>query len=372
MTKKNIGLLTMHRVVNFGSVLQAYATQEIVNRLGYSCTIIDYLYPNSIHHGDKEKWAILVGIYRWMMQWVHGCPGKKQEEGFKQFRERYLHTTQYFPTYESLQKKPPQFDTYLLGSDQTWNTRHIGHDDTFLLSFTDSPHKVAYAPSAARNALSKKYVGAFKKYISKFKAISVREKNTQTLIETLLGEKPPIMLDPTLLLTKEDWHQIGNASCFKVKKSPFILVYVLRYSFYPYPLATELIQKIYEKYGYHLVLIRYSMREKLSVHDYENLYEGIAPEDFVYLFEQASFVVTTSFHGTAFAVNNNKPFYAIYNPELADDRIISLLREIGLEDRALSVNQPVPSINDSIDYDSVNQKLDKLRNRAYNFFKQNL
>lgn len=372
MRIKNIGLLTMHRVVNFGSVLQAYATQEVIRRLGYSCTIIDYQYPNSIHHSDKEKWSILVNVYRWIMQWKHGWPEKKQKEGFRQFRSHYLCTTQYFPTYESLQKDPPLFDTYLLGSDQTWNVRHIGHDDTFLLSFTNSPRKVAYAPSAARNTLPEEDKATFKKYIPKFKAISVRERNTQQLIKSLLGEDPPVMLDPTLLLTKEDWGQIGKTSSYKVKKEPFILVYVLRYSFYPYPLATKLIQQVYEKYGCHLVLIRYSMREKLGIHDYENLYEGIAPEDFVYLFEQASFVITTSFHGTAFAINNNKPFYAIYDPKLSDDRIISLLREVGLEDRAISIHQSVPLINDRIDYASVNHKLNELRNQAYNFLRQNL
>ncbi len=370
--KKTVGLLTMHRVVNFGSVLQAYATQAVLERLGYSCTIIDYQYPNKMHHGDKEKWPWLVAIYREIMQWLHGRPAKKQHSGFESFREKYLHTAGYYPTYESLQKNPPQFDTFLLGSDQTWNVRHIGHDDTFLLSFTDSKNKVSYAPSAARSTVDGEYIEAFKRYIPQFKAISVREKNTQQLVKGLTGKEPPILPDPTLLLDKEDWKKIGNSARFKVKKSPFILVYVLRYSFYPYPLATKLIKKVYEKYGYHLVIIRYSMREKLGIKDYENLYEGIAPEDFVALFEQASFVVTTSFHGTAFAINNNKPFYAIYDPNLADDRIISLLREVGLEDRAVSIHDAAPEVTDAIDYHAVNIKLDAMRKKACQFLTDNL
>lgn len=370
--KKGVGLLTMHRVVNFGSVLQAYATQQVLERLGYSCQLIDYQYPNTIHHGDKEKWPVLLNIYRWMMQWIHGRPGKKQADGFRRFREKYLKTTVYYPTYESLQENPPLFDSYLLGSDQTWNVRHIGHDDTFLLSFTDSPNKVSYAASAARSTLPEEYIKAFKKYIPRFKAISVREGNSQQLVLGLTGNKPPVMPDPTLLLNEMDWSRIGRISRFKAKKAPYILVYVLRYSFYPYPLATELIRRIYEKYGYHLVLIRYSMREKLGINDYENLYEGIAPEDFVSLFENASFVVTTSFHGTAFAINHNKPFYAIYDPELADDRIISLLKEVGLEDRAVPIHQSAPVIDSDIDYSRVNARLDEMRNKAFDFLKTNL
>ena len=370
--KKKVGLLTMHRVINFGSVLQAYATQEVLERLGFACNLIDYQYPNTIHNSDKEKWPILIGIYRGIMQILHGRPEKVQKDGFIQFRKKYLRTTQYYPTYESLQMNPPAFDSYLLGSDQTWNIRHIGHDDTFLLSFTDSVNKVSYAPSAARSVLDVDYAGAFKKYIPMFKAISVREKNTQQLIKGLIGIEPPIMPDPTLLLTKEDWKKIGRTSRFEVRKTPYILVYVLRYSFYPYPLATELIRKVYEKLGYHLVIIRYSMREKLNIKDSENLYEGIAPEDFVALFEKASFVITTSFHGTAFAINNRKPFYSIYDPDLADDRIIGLLRELGMEDRAVSIHDAAPDIDTDINYIEVNKKLDLLRNKAFNFLKDNL
>jgi 4-hydroxy-L-threonine phosphate dehydrogenase PdxA len=114
------------------------------------------------------------------------------------------------------------------------------------------------------------------------------------------------------------------------------------------------------------------MREELGIYDYENLYEGIAPEDFVSLFANASFVITTSFHGTAFAINYNKPFYAIYDPDLADDRIISLLRLLGIEDRAVSIHQKLSEVNSRIDYRQVNDKLNSLKNDAFQFLRENL
>lgn len=369
---KNIGLLTMHRVYNFGSVLQAFALQKVIEKLGYKCTLIDYQYPNNVHPTDKENKNLILKFIRYILAIKHGRPDKKMRMGIDLFRLNNLKMSDYYPDYDSLHQNPPVFDTYVLGSDQTWNVRHIAHDDTFLLSFVNKGKKVSYASSAARKTIPQDYFDVFRKYLSKFDAISVRERNTQTLVERLIGIKPPIILDPTLLLDRQDWHHIALKSKFHVKRSPYILVYILRYSFYPYPLATEIIRNLYKKYGYHLILIRYSMRERLGFRDYENLYEGIAPEDFVALFENASFVVTTSFHGTAFAINYNKPFYSIYDPELDDDRIISLLNQLGLQGRGLSIHENSPILSGDVDYSIANERLNELRKESLDYLNTNL
>ena len=372
LLKKNIGILTMHRVNNFGSVLQAFALQKVIENLDCNCVLIDYQYPNNIHSEDKENKSQFLKIIRFIMSLLHGRPDKKRKMGIDKFRTNYFKLSEYFCDYDSLHHNPPPFDTYVLGSDQTWNVRHIAHDDSFLLSFVKTGRKISYASSAARKSITRDYYDSFRYYLSQFDAISVRESNTQKLIECLIGIKPPILLDPTLLLDSMDWHQIAKTSKFQVKKTPYILVYILRYSFYPYPLATEVIRKLYKKYGCHLVIIRYSMRERLGIRDYENLYEGIAPEDFVALFENASFVITTSFHGTAFSINYNKPFYSIYNPESDDDRIISLLNQLGLQDRGLSIREKAPDLHDHIDYSIANNKLNKLRKESLDYLIHNL
>lgn len=370
--KKKIGILTMHRVYNFGSVLQAFALQKVIERLGYDCKLIDYQYPNRIHPTDKDNKSKLLKRVRCIMSIIHGRPDKKMRIGIDSFRINFLGLSEYYSDYESLHNNPPSFDTYVLGSDQTWNIRHIARDDSFLLSFVKKGRKISYASSAARKNIPQDYYKVFKNFLSQFDAISVREKNTQSLIECLVGIKPPILLDPTLLLASQDWHQIAMKSKFKVKKSPYILVYVLRYSFYPYPLVTEVIRKLYEKYRYHMVLIRYSMRERLGLRDYENLYEGIAPEDFVDLFENSSFVVTTSFHGTAFAINFNKPFYSIYDSESDDDRIRSLLNQLNLQDRGLSIHEKIPVLDDNINYSDANARLIELREEGIRYLQNQL
>lgn len=371
-TIKSIGLLTTHRVYNFGSVLQAFALQKVIERIGFNCTLINYQFPNKIHATDKENRNPFLKVIRYIMSIKHGRPDKKMQMGIDIFRLNNLKMSVYYPDYDSLHQNPPVFDTYVLGSDQTWNVRHIAHDDTFLLSFANKGKKVSYASSAARKTIPQDYYDVFRNNLSQFDAISVRERNTQTLVERLIGIKPPILLDPTLLLDKQDWHHIALKSKYQVKRSPYILVYILRYSFYPYPLATEIIRNLYKKFGYHLVLIRYSMRERLGLRDYENLYEGIAPEDFVALFENASFVVTTSFHGTAFAINYNKPFYTIYDPESDDDRIISLLNQLGLQGRGLSIHENSPILSGDVDYSIANERLNELRKESLDYLNTNL
>lgn len=367
--KKTVGLLTMHRVVNFGSVLQAYATQVAIEKLGYDCELINYKYPNSIHQGDYS--SVLLRFIRLLMEIRYGFPGYRQRRAFAQFRNKYLKLSKDYPTRESLINDIPTYDTYVVGSDQTWNVRHIGSDDTFLLSFVPKDkHKISYSSSAARRELPQEYIESFKKNLLEFDSISVRESHTQALIGDLINKDVPITLDPTLLLNENDWQIIADTSKLKIKK-PFILVYILKYSFSPYPIATEIIRKVHEQYQMPVVAIRYSARENLGIKDVIDLHEGIGPEDFVWLFMNASFVVTTSFHGTVFSINLKKAFYSIYDSSIEDDRIYSILQLLGAESCGVDISKGFVSSNPIVD-DEISKALITEREKSIRFLKQNL
>lgn len=367
--KKKIGLLTMHRVVNFGSILQAYATQVVIKKLGYDCEIINYQYPNKIHLEDHT--SFLLKVLKVLMEIRYGFPGKKQRRAFRLFREKYLHQSEYFKTRDDLVERVPEYDTYIVGSDQTWNVRHIGSDDTFLLAFVPTDkRRISYASSAARKELPTLYINSFKQHLSAFNAISVREKHTQELIKNLLGKDVPVTLDPTLLLDANEWQLLARNSKLKIK-TPFILVYILKYSFLPYPTATEVIKDVYDKYHLPIVALRYSARENMGIEDVINLHEGVGPEDFLWLFMNASYVITTSFHGTAFSLNFRRPFYAIYNSSIEDDRIYSLLHLLGAESCGVDVCKGYQSAK-PVDYDKISQTLISERNKSISFLKSNL
>lgn len=353
----------MHRVYNYGSILQAYATQAILTSLGYQCKIIDYQYPNKIH--PKDKVSLFMRYGKCILQIMQGFPEKRKQNKFKKFYKKYLNLTMYYPTKKALERNPPEADIYIVGSDQTWNTRHIGNDTTFLLSFVPKrKQKMSFSSSAARLDLEDKFIDVFKRNLNTFSAISVRETNTQTLIKKLLNKDVPITLDPTLLLDSEKWSFLAKNATVKIKK-PYILVYILKYSFYPYPLATQVIEKVYEETKYHVVCLRYSVRERLRIKDVEYLNESVSPEDFVYLFQHASFVITSSFHGTAFSLVFNKPFYSIVNPAISDDRILSLLNKLGIKERGIAdINN---SIELAMDYTLVNRRLEEEKQKTIKY-----
>lgn len=365
---KKVGLLTMHRVFNYGSILQAYATQKIIETLGHQCEIIDYQYPNKLHQTSAFDIRWLTGL---LLQIKQGFPEWRRRRKFRRFYAKYFHLTKYYPTKESLEQNPPMADTYIVGSDQTWNTRHIKNDTTFLLSFVPAgKKKMSFSCSAARLDYAPAFSAMFTTYINDFSAISVREKNTQVMVRKLLERNAPITLDPTLLLDAKEWSDIASQSEMQVRK-PYILVYVLKYSFYPYPLVTKIIRRIYQLTKYHVVCIRYSAREKLGIGDATYYNESISPEDFVYLFQNASYVVTSSFHGTAFSLIFNKCFFSIVNPESSDDRIMSLLTLLSIPERGISEDKDL-SDNLDIDYEMINEKLEKERNKSIDYLRNNI
>lgn len=370
--KRKIGVLTMHRVINFGSILQTYATQVIIEKLGYDCEFINYQYPNKYHINKNIKKDYILKIIRFFLQIKQGFPGRKQKRMFKDFTNKYLHLSEYYKTQEEILQSPPLYDTYVVGSDQTWNVRHMKGDPIFLLSFTPAQRKkISYAASAARMSIDDKYQKDYIKYLSQFSAISVRETNSQILIKNLINKDASVLIDPTLMLNAQEWSKIAKHSKLKIGR-PYILIYILKYSFNPYPYVTELIRNIYKQLQQHIVIIRYSERENLGINDVTNLYEGIGPCEFAYLFQNASFVITTSFHGTAFSIINQKSFYSLVNPNIDDDRISSLLKILGCENRGINYKDAPNYGYQPLNYNEININLNKERKKAEDFLKNNL
>lgn len=131
---KSVGILTMHRVINYGSVLQAYATQKIVDKLGYKAIIIDYIYPNNYH--IKEKSNIIRSFLSAIYHRIFPTTDDKKTNKIRQFRNKYLNLSpNKYQSPDKLKTKTPLYDIYLVGSDQVWNPIHMKGDGSFLLDF---------------------------------------------------------------------------------------------------------------------------------------------------------------------------------------------------------------------------------------------
>lgn len=369
--KKTVGIITMHQVLNCGSAIQAYALQRVIELFGFQTEIIDYKYPNKYHKSIRKK----IGVFAHFTDKCYTYVAQLYlKQLFKPFYKRFYHLSK--PKYndiKSIKKHPPKYDIYISGSDQVWNPTYIGNDTNFMLDFIDSPNKVAYAGSIANDIIQNRdldqYVLAWKKY----RALSVREEQSARFLSDLCNKKVQFVLDPSLLLTHNDWNQIKSMATVKYDKS-YILVYILGYSFPVYDYANLLIDDVARKTGLDVVLFIYSRshRRKLSF-PYKSI-SKVSPPNFVYLINNASLVITDSFHATAMSINFSRPLYPlIKSKENTDNRIFSLLCSLGIEDWAVEKDtqlNKLPSLNH--DYSYVQEKLNDLRKSSMDYIKNNL
>ena len=368
---KKVGVITMHKVLNYGSALQAYATQYALEKLGVSCEIIDYIFPNKFH--KKNKKTIYARLRHFASELYTGFARIRKQKYFKAFYKEYLKLSG--RTYNSpmeIFSIPPIYDIYMVGSDQTWYVHDEEGDKVFFLSFAPKgAKKISYASSFGPVSAENKRLQQLKSELNDFSALSVRERNGQKIIADLIQKKACICLDPTLLLSKEEWGKLAMKSTLKIQKT-YTLVYVVGY-YNPYPFAVDFIKKVYEQTGLHIVLLFFNKFQELGTKDITHLHNGVSPYDFLSLFQNAALVITTSFHGTAFALNFERPFYSIINDKpTSDDRMLSLLLEVGAENRAIKCNSEISDISLKMDYTPISTKLQEKREDSIMYLEKNL
>lgn len=216
-------------------------------------------------------------------------------------------------------------------------------DDTnFLLSFVRNEKKISYASSFAVDAIPEESKPIYKKYLQQYKHITVRENSGEKIVKELLdGRKAPVVCDPTLLLDQEDYIKIAKKPRLDIH-DPYLLVYILDYMFNPFPEVNNIVRNVAETLGLPVVYIG----GKYTVYDSHCLsIEHIGPCEFIWLFQHAKFVITTSFHGTAFATVFEKPLLAVVKTDNdKDGRLTTLMKKVGNE-------KAITSFTSHVNYD---------------------
>ena len=325
----------MHRVLNFGSALQAYALQQALLKLGYDNEIIDYVFP---HEADVP---LLMRANLFLRKKIYEMRtgaffAKKKESYFKAFRKQFLALSDKTYTRDSMLSDSPAYDLYMTGSDQVWNPLWMKDDTNFLLSFVRDKRKVSYASSFAVDAIPEESKPIYKKYLQEYKHITVRENSGEKIVKELLdGRETPVVCDPTLLLDQEDYIKIAKKPRLDIH-DPYLLVYILDYMFNPFPEVNNIVRNVAETLGLPVVYIG----GKYTVYDSHCLsIEHIGPCEFIWLFQHAKFVITTSFHGTAFATIFDKALLAIVGDNNCNDgRVTTLMNCVGNEKAITSYN----------------------------------
>lgn len=353
-----IGIITIHKLTNFGTALQAFALQKYLQKATRDrIEIIDYVFPNAFHKNKKTIIKIIRGWARLILDYLFEKKYRCNKK-FKEFQNKYFDLSENtYPNVQSLNNNPPLYDIYITGSDQVWNTRTVKNDPSFYLCFAPkNKPKIAFSACFANDSLDDKYKDSIRERLSNYKYIGVREKSAVDIINDLHISKEILIrntCDPTLLLSKEDYKEISSESKINVEGN-YILVYMLMYAFNPYPALENILKKIEDQTGLPIIVIgdrrfRYKGKYKFI--------KGIGPSDFLWLFEHASYVVTSSFHGTMFSLIYRKPFVAI-SPCTGDSRIKDILEEIGLTQNLVFNNNEKTNITITNPYTAnVEQKI---------------
>lgn len=384
-----LSLIGRNYNLNLGAYLQAYALNRTIARLsGKNPTFIDYIpnSPNSSSGISNALRRLPVKIQREglhetvqsikqyspiiLTQYINRIDGttKHRMKCFSRFQREYIPLTE--KTYRNIEELARDFggaseDTlFIVGSDLVWspryNSKYPERLKVYLLSFTSKGIKASYAASVG-DPIPPSLRELYKKHLREFNYISVREKSSAKYLREILPNTDiEVVLDPTALLSKEEWIEIAVPPS-KTPSKPYILVYDIH--------VPNLIPRIRKFARQHdLSIVTYSqsiLRKNESFYPY-------GPQEFIWLVNNAEFVITTSFHGTIFAVLFEKPFISI-NPEpyAPVTRIKDLLNLIGAQ------HQLVPNVKhiswdrfEEVDWNYVSSNLNKQKRHSLGFIKK--
>lgn len=337
MSRKTVGVITLHNSPNYGSCLQTYATQRVIEGLGAQVSIIDYYRHDAIPENETER--ALSGQLAKKLP-IFRIPGVKvlarmpvsrmvarRAAPLNEFRRASLNLTgrKYYSS-DELEADPPFADVYCTGSDQVWNSKwNSGFERAFYLSFApEGARKIAYAASIGKNSLEDWEIPLIKDALSRYSAISVREAEAAELLDSIGVHGAVPVIDPTLMLEPGEWETLSDGWR---PSNPYILLYQLNRN----SEFDAFAQRVSKATGLPIVRIAYGVHEKRRN---ENIVICPPMGRFLSLFFGAEMVLTDSFHGTAFSVNLGKRFVSV-SPGRFSGRIVDFLKMVGMQEHYL-------------------------------------
>lgn len=356
-----IALITIHNVNNYGAVLQAYATKKILSDYG-EVTTIDYDNRHLAHHLDLVRFSVSIHGVKMLIHDMLRLPSRiKAVNKFKSFVRSNMNLTKKLNTNELMSGEANNFDVYVCGSDQIWNPEIVSPDKKidpiFFLSFAPSgTKKISYASSMGHHDFTNDEKKEVEGLLQNFTTISTRESDGQKKLQDILPTRYIYhVLDPTLLLSKEEWLETLDIK-LQEPKEKYILLYSVP--------KTELIKKAVEHFKKKLNMKVIAIDQMLfPLTKIDEHVKDAGPKEFIEFYANASFVITDSFHGACFAINFGKPFVSVSAGKKAN-RIVSLLSLLNINQRLVSNESEFNTIKIDIDVEQVLNQLEDIRNES--------
>ena len=376
-----IGIITLYyKNNNYGGVAQAYALYKYFSNLGYECELITYKKkPSTLNLVNKNKnLKMLINRCKGKIKRISHVPIEKylskrykakletRGQKLENFRNSIPHSKVY--SLETISEISDKYDIFITGSDQVWNPGVV--DQAFVFSFLKNQNKkiLSYASSVAVTDVTDKYKDFMKKELEKYGFISVREKSSKDIIQSLTNKNVEWVMDPTLILERKDWEKLTTERIIKEK-------YIFSYMIGDNKKQKKQIEKFAKQENLLLVTLPYiknGNRFEFRIEDYkfgDKQMLDITFEDFLSLIKYSEYVITDSFHAICFSYIFKKEFYAFEKGTLVstNSRIYTLLELFEATNRI--VKDKIEKDNTLLDYDKIDINMSRKIEDSKRFLK---
>lgn len=336
MSSKKIGIITFHSSYNCGSMLQAYALQKFLKKKCYDVEIVDF---SSV--GQKKLYSVytenksLKMLLKNVVTFFHASKIKANFSRYETFKREQFNLSAYSTS--DMRELKDDYYAVIAGADQIWNITISDYDDAYFLPWVTKGKKIAYAPSFGAKNIREyaKSLKKFQEYLNNFDSLSIRENNGRQWIEDLISKTVPVVLDPTLIIEREDYENIISEELELPKK--YIFYYAPSFSIK----INKLVKNISRKYKLAVIAFNTKAFYMRGVNFFGfRLPKFEDPSTYLQLMKNAEMVITTSFHGTVFSTVFRRKFWVIKNGAMFenDDRVITLVNQLGIEERLISMD----------------------------------
>ncbi|MDT2758653.1 polysaccharide pyruvyl transferase family protein [Enterococcus xiangfangensis] len=333
---KKIGIVTLSGNFNYGNRLQNYALQKVLEKKGFEVETLEISFSR-VSKVNKFMKALIRGcmspslIKKIFQKREYGKDfsemSKLKSPKLLPFTKEYIRT-RYIESENELSTVASQYDYFITGSDQVWNQSAMS-DATFFLDFVPIEKRYSYAASFGKNSILNADKRYYKTNINGMREISVREFQGYSIVKDLTNRDAHVHLDPTMLLTAEEWRTLALQESFEwLPKKKFILRYVLRGMS---ETKEEELLEFKKKYNYEVITI---MGDSIKEDN-----EILTVIQFLQAIDKAEFVMTDSFHGSVFSILLNTPFQVLERSTgNMNSRLDTLLEKFDLKQNSSKEN----------------------------------
>lgn len=360
MKKCRVGIMTFFRVNNFGAVLQAYALSKTCEKIGYETEIINYecSFLEKPYRLENLKNR---GVFLYLTSLFGFLTRFPRNRKFEEFRKNELCVSQ--KKYDRTHVIETSYDLIIAGSDQVWNLEATNGDVGYLCEgFPEKTVKCSYAASFGKTDMDQKWVELIKHGLDHFTHITCREEEGTRFVNSLTDTSDcQTVIDPVFLLSGDEWRSLAVSPKTKEK---YILVYQQSIT----PTVVEVAKRLTKEKKRKILFIPFPMGKAA----FGSCKTNYSPKEWLGLIQNAEFVVTDSFHGTAFSIVLNKDFYVSTSgtgPKTSS-RIHGLLEKMNLKDRYVVKADSLSRLGEKIRWDEVNKRIDVERAKSMKYLRE--